>query len=117
MTALAARRRHPLATALLVLLGLVITGMAYAAVLPGKADAAETVSEDVANGRKLFLANCSTCHGMNAEGRNAAPSLVGVGAAAVDFQVGTGRMPMQQSGPQAPAAPSACPKAATTSSS
>jgi ubiquinol-cytochrome c reductase cytochrome c subunit len=105
VTALAARRRHPLATALLVLLGLVITGMAYAAVLPGKADAAETVSEDVANGRKLFLANCSTCHGMNAEGRNAAPSLVGVGAAAVDFQVGTGRMPLQQSGPQAPEAP------------
>jgi ubiquinol-cytochrome c reductase cytochrome c subunit len=105
VTALAARRRHPLATALLVLLGLVITGMAYAAVLPGKADAAETVSEDVANGRKLFLANCSTCHGMNAEGRDAAPSLVGVGAAAVDFQVGTGRMPLQQSGPQAPAAP------------
>ena len=29
------------------------------------------------------------------------PSLVGVGAAAVDFQVGTGRMPMQMYGPQA----------------
>ncbi len=105
MTALAARRRHPLATALLVLFGLVITGVAYAAVLPGKADAAETVTQDVAAGRKLFLANCSTCHGMNAEGRKNAPALVGVGAAAVDFQVGTGRMPLQQSGPQAPKAP------------
>jgi quinol---cytochrome-c reductase cytochrome c subunit len=105
VTALAARRRHPLATALLVLLGLVITGAAYAAVLPGKADAAETVTQDVAAGRKLFLANCSTCHGMNAEGRKEAPSLVGVGAAAVDFQVGTGRMPLAQNGPQAPQAP------------
>jgi len=105
VTALAARRRHPLATALLVLLGLVITGMAYAAVLPGTADAAGTVSQDVTAGRKLFQANCATCHGMNAEGRNNAPSLVGVGAAAVDFQVGTGRMPLQQSGPQAPEAP------------
>ncbi len=105
MTALAARRRHPLATALLVLFGLVITGMAYSAVLPGKADAAQTVTEDVAAGRKLFLANCSTCHGMNAEGRNEAPSLVGVGAASVDFQVGTGRMPLAQNGPQAPKAP------------
>jgi ubiquinol-cytochrome c reductase cytochrome c subunit len=105
VTALAARRRHPLATALLVLFGLVITGMAYAAVLPGTADAAGTVSQDVAAGRKLFQANCATCHGMNAGGRNNAPSLVGVGAAAVDFQVGTGRMPLQQSGPQAPQAP------------
>ena len=105
MTALAARRRHPLATALLVLFGLVITGVAYAAVLPGSADAAETVTQDVAAGRKLFLANCSTCHGMNAEGRKEAPSLIGVGAAAVDFQVGTGRMPLAQNGPQAPKAP------------
>jgi ubiquinol-cytochrome c reductase cytochrome c subunit len=104
VTALAARRRHPLATALLVLLGLVITGVAYAAILPGRADAAQTNSSDVAAGRKLFLANCSTCHGMNAEGRANAPSLIGVGAAAVDFQVGTGRMPLAQGGPQAPKA-------------
>jgi ubiquinol-cytochrome c reductase cytochrome c subunit len=105
VTALAARRRHPLAAVLLVLLGLVITGAAYAAVLPSHADAAETVTEDVAAGRKLFLANCSTCHGKGAEGRRDAPSLVGVGAAAVDFQVGTGRMPLSQNGPQAPKNP------------
>jgi len=89
----------------LVLFGLVLTGAAYAAVLPGQADAAQTVSQDVSNGRKLFLANCATCHGVNAEGRKEAPSLIGVGAAAVDFQVGTGRMPLEQSGPQAPKAP------------
>jgi ubiquinol-cytochrome c reductase cytochrome c subunit len=90
---------------LLVLLGLIITGAAYAAVVPGQADAATTSSSDVLAGRKLFLANCSTCHGMNAQGRANAPSLIGVGAAAVDFQVGTGRMPLAQSGPQAPKAP------------
>jgi ubiquinol-cytochrome c reductase cytochrome c subunit len=105
VTSIAARRRHPLVTAALVLLGLVITGVVYAAVLPGEADAAASDSSDVAAGRSLFLANCSTCHGVNAEGRNNAPSLVGVGAAAVDFQVGTGRMPLAQSGPQAPQAP------------
>ena len=105
MTALAARRRHPLATALLVLLGLVITGAAYAAVVPGRASAAESATQDVSAGQKLFLANCATCHGIHAEGRANAPSLVGVGAAAVDFQVGTGRMPLEQSGPQAPKAP------------
>jgi ubiquinol-cytochrome c reductase cytochrome c subunit len=102
VTALAARRRHPLATAVLVFIGLVLTGAAYAAVLPGRAAASGTVSADVEQGRKVFLANCSTCHGFNAEGRNNAPSLIGVGAASVDFQVGTGRMPLQQSGPQAP---------------
>ncbi|MBT0771017.1 c-type cytochrome [Kineosporia sp. J2-2] len=107
MSALAARRRHPLATALLVLLGLLVTGVAYAAVMPSTADAStESASaDDIAQGQKLFLANCSTCHGVDAEGRNEAPSLIGVGAAAVDFQVGTGRMPLAASGPQAPEAP------------
>jgi ubiquinol-cytochrome c reductase cytochrome c subunit len=105
VTALAARRRHPIATAVLVLLGLIVVGGLYAAILPGKADAAQATQENVENGRRLFLANCSTCHGENAQGLKNAPSLVGVGAAAVDFQVGTGRMPLQQSGPQAPQAP------------
>lgn len=102
MTALAARRRHPLATAVLVLLGLIVTGALYAAIAPSRASAATATSDDVAAGHKLFLANCSTCHGLNAEGLNNAPSLIGVGAAAVDFQVGTGRMPLAASGPQAP---------------
>jgi ubiquinol-cytochrome c reductase cytochrome c subunit len=104
VTALAARRRHPLVSVVLVLFGLVVVGLAYSAILPARADAAPAAAtpEDVAQGRKLFLANCSTCHGVNAQGRKRAPSLIGVGAAAVDFQVGTGRMPMQASGPQAP---------------
>lgn len=55
----------------------------------------------VGEGEKLFLANCASCHGLNAEGIIAGPSLIGVGALSVDFQVGTGRMPMAASGPQA----------------
>src|SRR5690606_20416583 len=50
---------------------------------------------------KLFAANCASCHGLNLEGSEAGPALVGVGALAVDFQVGTGRMPMAFQGPQA----------------
>lgn len=55
----------------------------------------------VTTGRTLFLTGCSTCHGLNAQGTNLAPSLIGVGSAAVDFQVSTGRMPLQQTGPEA----------------
>ena len=88
----------------LVLLAL-ITGVA--AVAAPSATAADTASaDDVAAGEALFAANCASCHGLDAQGQDGvAPSLVGVGAAAVDFQVGTGRMPMQASGPQAPAKP------------
>src|SRR5450631_175997 len=103
VTALAARRRHPMASAVLVLLGLIVTGLAYATAAPAKA--APAASQDVTAGKQLFLANCTSCHGVNAEGRSNAPSLVGVGAAAVDFQVGTGRMPLAAGGPQAPAGP------------
>lgn len=101
MTALAARRRHPLATALLVMIGLIVTGVLYAAATPGRASAAASAADDVSAGKNLFLANCATCHGIDATGYQNAPSLVGVGAAAVDFQVGTGRMPLAASGPQA----------------
>jgi ubiquinol-cytochrome c reductase cytochrome c subunit len=105
VTALAARRRHPMATALVVLLGLVLAGLAYAAFMPGQADASTASTENVAAGHDLFLSNCSTCHGVHAEGRDNAPSLIGVGSAAVDFQVGTGRMPLANSNVQAPQAP------------
>jgi ubiquinol-cytochrome c reductase cytochrome c subunit len=104
VTALAARRRSPLASLVLVVLGLIVTGVAYAALAPGRAGAAEDPQQQVAAGRALFLANCASCHGVDATGRQQAPSLVGVGAASVDFQVGTGRMPLQRTSPQAPEA-------------
>jgi ubiquinol-cytochrome c reductase cytochrome c subunit len=104
VTALAARRRSPLASLVLVVLGLIVTGVAYAAFAPGRAGAAEDPAQQVAAGRALFLANCASCHGIDATGRRDAPTLVGVGAASVDFQVGTGRMPLQRTSPQAPEA-------------
>jgi ubiquinol-cytochrome c reductase cytochrome c subunit len=66
---------------------------------------AETASADrsvqIEEGRQIFLKGCSSCHGLNAEGAQIAPSLIGVGAASVDFQVGTGRMPMADMSTQA----------------
>jgi ubiquinol-cytochrome c reductase cytochrome c subunit len=114
LTALSARRRHPLAVVVLIALALLLVGGLYAALAPRQAEAstATASADDVEAGKKLFLANCATCHGLNAQGggvttngdtaQNPGPSLIGVGAAAVDFQVGSGRMPLAQSGPQAP---------------
>ncbi|BCW63289.1 c-type cytochrome [Paenarthrobacter sp. MSM-2-10-13] len=104
MKALSQKRRHPLAAIALLLMGLLLTGGLYAVattVNQAKADTTSFSASDVEEGGKLFAANCATCHGMGASGTQDGPSLVGVGAAAVDFQVGTGRMPMQMSGPQA----------------
>lgn len=95
-------RRHPAAIALLLMLGLFVTGTAYAAVAPKQAEASVTSADSVANGKKLFVANCATCHGANGLGVDqVGPSLAGVGAASVDFQMGTGRMPMTEPGVQA----------------
>ncbi|WP_158864627.1 cytochrome bc1 complex diheme cytochrome c subunit [Leifsonia sp. AG29] len=99
-------RRHPLATIALLAVGLGLTGGAYATFTTTTASAdqpqAQVASQSsITEGNKLFQANCATCHGLQAQGSSVAPSLIGVGAAAVDFQVGTGRMPMQMQGPQA----------------
>lgn len=104
MKALSQKRRHPLAAIALLLMGLLVTGGLYAVattVNQAKADTTTFSASDAQEGGKLFAANCATCHGMGASGSKDGPSLVGVGAAAVDFQVGTGRMPMQMNGPQA----------------
>jgi ubiquinol-cytochrome c reductase cytochrome c subunit len=102
LSALSRRRRHRFAPALLLLMALGVTGGAYAALAPTPpAPVASSVSaEMIDEGRALFLKNCSSCHGLNAEGTSEGPSLVGVGAAAVDFQVSTGRMPAAQLGAQ-----------------
>lgn len=105
---LSAKRRSPLAGLVVLLMGLMFTGGAYAVLSP--ALAADEVSADAAlvdQGRALFLVGCASCHGKNAEGvptqdGEFGPPLVGVGAAAVDFQVGTGRMPRAQPGGEAP---------------
>jgi ubiquinol-cytochrome c reductase cytochrome c subunit len=96
-------RRSPLASVALLLIGLIATGGAYAAFTSSAtAETPASSQAQVAEGKKLFEANCASCHGIGAVGTSGvAPSLVGVGSAAVDFQVGTGRMPMAASGPQA----------------
>ena len=98
-------RRHPLASAALLIIGLVAAGGASAAVgsVANAEPATTTQSQQLtaADGEQLFRANCASCHGLNAQGTENGVSLIGVGAASVDFQVMTGRMPMAMQGPQA----------------
>jgi ubiquinol-cytochrome c reductase cytochrome c subunit len=95
-------RRSPLASAALLVIGLLMTGGTYALfTTTASAETTEASQQVVDEGEKLFAANCASCHGLNAQGSDVAPSLIGVGAASVDFQVGTGRMPMAAQGPQA----------------
>lgn len=47
--------------------------------------------------RTVFLADCAVCHGSDGQGAANGPSLAGVGAAAIDYWVSTGRMPLSPS--------------------
>ena len=112
---LSASRRSRYAAPVVLLLALLTTGGVYSVVvdraITPPAQAAEYDQDTVAAGRALYLIGCSSCHGLNGEGVSTkagtqyGPSLVGVGAAAVDFQVSTGRMPMAYPEAQAPDKP------------
>lgn len=103
-------RRSPLAAAALIGAGLLITGGIYAGASAAIAatDTPTTTANTqltVDDGKKLFQANCATCHGLDLQGTENGPSLYGVGELSVEFQLATGRMPLQMQGPQAPQKP------------
>ncbi|WP_415950791.1 c-type cytochrome [Streptomyces sp. KLOTTS4A1] len=104
MKKLSARRRHPLAAVVVLILALAATGGLYAVFAPADKAQAEETQQSLAieEGKKLYSVGCASCHGTGGQGTSDGPSLVGVGSAAVDFQVGTGRMPAQQPGAQVP---------------
>jgi ubiquinol-cytochrome c reductase cytochrome c subunit len=104
---LSSRRRHPAAKVVLLLLALLVMGALYTLVAPPTKVAADNGnSQQIAEGRALFRVTCASCHGLNGEGQTTStiqgPPLIGVGAAAVDFQVSSGRMPMAKPDAQAP---------------
>lgn len=104
------RRRHRAAAPLLVLLTLALIGALYAAVSGATTaqaanDSSQQTQEMIKKGAQLFAEGCSSCHGLGAQGGPEAPSLIGVGSAAVDFQVSTGRMPLATQEAQAPQKP------------
>ena len=102
------RRRLSGALALALALGAVGVGYATvaAAATPQSARAASDAPADdpveIRKGRQLYEQACITCHGRNLQGvQDRGPSLIGVGEAAVYFQVITGRMPLARQEAQA----------------
>jgi ubiquinol-cytochrome c reductase cytochrome c subunit len=96
-----ARRRRPAAGYAALLLGLVVVALVYGSFTSQggvTASAATGAQQDIAAGKALFQASCSSCHGLEAQGTSQAPSLIGAGAAAVFFQMSTGRMPAKEVG-------------------
>jgi len=96
-------RRHKAAGPALLIFALLAIGTTFS-VASATVKASPTSfarSAVIDEGKQIFLKGCSSCHGLNAEGGAIAPSLIGVGAASVDFQVGTGRMPMADMSQQA----------------
>jgi len=84
-------RRHRLAV--LAMVALVPT--AAIRLLGGSpSPAAAQVDQEAARGFELYVAGCASCHGVAGQGTGQGPPLVGVGAAAVDFMLSTGRMPL-----------------------
>ncbi len=101
-----AQRKNRMSGYAVVLLALSVLGTFYAAVAAPSSSAQEDTTKNqsmqVQEGRQLYLSGCSTCHGLNLAGGAGGPSLIGVGASAVVFQVESGRMPLAAGVQQAP---------------
>lgn len=96
-------RRHRFAGPVLLVFALFLIGTTFSVASATSRTSANTLARTtaIAEGQQIFLRGCSSCHGINAEGGSIAPSLIGVGAASVDFQVATGRMPLADMSTQA----------------
>jgi ubiquinol-cytochrome c reductase cytochrome c subunit len=98
------RARRRLGAVVRMAAALALAGGVYAAFAPGlaSADDTPTLSGAAQEGKALFDNSCVSCHGPNAQGvEGRGPSLIGVGAAAVEFQVTSGRMPLARQEAQA----------------
>jgi ubiquinol-cytochrome c reductase cytochrome c subunit len=85
-----------------VVVGLVLLAWAGLSV-PGRpstdaqaADVRQVATSD--NGRAIYLRSCASCHGPQGEGTADGPGLRDSGAAAADFMLRTGRMPLNLPG-------------------
>lgn len=99
------RRLKALSGSAVIAIALGVAGLGYTAFATpttAQEDPAGQQSLAIREGKRLYDTGCSTCHGLNLEGGSGGPSLIGVGAAAVVFQVESGRMPLNAGVQQAP---------------
>lgn len=97
------RARRRAGAAVRMIAALALAGGIYTAFAPGAfAQDSRQLSAAAQQGKAIFDNSCISCHGLNAAGvQDRGPSLLGVGSAAVEFQVGTGRMPLARQEAQA----------------
>lgn len=78
------------------LLAVVVVPSALIGARPGHSASAQPTSQaQIDAGKALFQTSCISCHGVGGEGvPGKGPSVIGVGAASVDFYLSTGRMPL-----------------------
>ena len=103
MKYLAKFRRRKSAPLLVLFFALTVISTSFSFISSITSPAQARIGTDetlVDKGSVLFAEGCSSCHGLNGQGTSDGPTLVGVGAAAVHFQVSSGRMPMAAPGAQ-----------------
>ncbi len=94
--------RKRTSSGLALTLALLAVGVGYSVLAPSSSAQDTGLSAEALAGRQLYEVGCITCHGQNLQGvQDQGPSLIGVGEAAVYFQVHTGRMPLKEQEAQA----------------
>jgi ubiquinol-cytochrome c reductase cytochrome c subunit len=90
------RRAHVIGFAALALPVATLTATALLVLQsPEAAPVADSVAGTV-DVRHVYLRDCAFCHGAGGGGTDLGPSLRGVGRAAVDYELTTGRMPLPE---------------------
>ncbi|OLE25543.1 MAG: cytochrome C [Actinobacteria bacterium 13_1_20CM_3_71_11] len=97
------RLRRRLGAGVRMIFALALVGGIYAGFAPSAiAEDTSGLSQAADRGKAIFDQSCASCHGNLGQGvPDKGPSLIGVGSAAVEFQVSTGRMPMARQEAQA----------------
>ena len=97
------RLRRRLGAGVRMIFALALVGGIYAGFAPSAiAQDTSGLSQAADRGKAIFDQSCASCHGNLGQGvPDKGPSLIGVGSAAVEFQVSTGRMPMARQEAQA----------------
>ena len=89
--------RRRLSGVLALGVALIGAGALYSVLVPAPQTAhaaSGDTAQQLATGQQLYENACISCHGANLQGeKDRGPALIGVGSAAVYFQVSTGRMP------------------------